>query len=68
MRKLNVKGSNLFDLTNKGTLIGVSSEEPNKILELDDMKKVNEWIFEGEKLEIKSFKDNYVVMVLQPKE
>lgn len=32
------------------------------------MKKVGDWTFEGEKLEMRSFKDNYLVMVLQPKE
>jgi hypothetical protein len=66
----------LFDLSNKGTLIGAPKEDNNNIFEFDDSRKIQSWSLEGEKLviynhlclkELKYFKNHYILMLMAPK-
>jgi len=54
---------NLFDISGKGTLIGCSIGDNITINEYDLYKRINTWNFEGDKLVLKAFKNNYLIVL-----
>jgi hypothetical protein len=67
-KRFNVPGGPLFDLTAKGTFIGAPKDDILNVMEFDDLKKVQNWTIEGEKLELKFFKQNYLLLLQAPKD
>ncbi len=66
-KRFNIPGGTLFDMTGKGTFIGAPKEDNMNVMEFDDFKKIQNWTIEGEKLELKFFKSNYLLLLMAPK-
>lgn len=63
-KRFGVAGGSLFDLTAKGTLIGAPKDDNQTVVEFDENKKINSWMIEGDKLELRYFKQHYLIMLV----
>ena len=66
-KRLGAAGGSLYDLTSRGTLIGAPKDDNTTIAEFDDSRKIQSWLLEGEKLELKFFKNHYLLLLIAPK-
>ena len=66
-KKFSIPAGALFDLTAKGTIIGCPKDDLSTIVEYSETKKESNWNVEGDKIEIKFFKQNYLIMLLSPR-
>lgn len=54
-------------MTAKGTIIGCPKDDLSTIVEYSDTRKEANWNVDGDKIEVKFFKQNYLIMLLSPR-
>ncbi|CAK82335.1 unnamed protein product (macronuclear) [Paramecium tetraurelia] len=67
-KKFSIPAGAQFDLTAKGTLIGCPKDDTSTIVEYSDTKKEATWNVDGDKIEVRFFKQNYLIMLISPRQ